>query len=258
MTTTNSDTITAILVDDEEGSRKVLRWALQKFCPQVHLIGEGASPEEAKELIIGLSPDLVFLDIDLSGSNAFDLLKSLPERNFEIIFVTAFNEYALKAIKVAALDYLTKPVNPEELQIAVRRASELLHKRSLSAQLELLTQAISPVPSLPSKIALPLNDGIRLIQPDQILYCQSDRNYTRFVLKTGEKILLSKTLKEFEYLESYPNFIRIHRSSIINSSAVEKYTKGQGGQVTLSDGTVLEVSKSKKNDLLAALGIAPG
>lgn len=236
----------AIIVEDEANSREILRNYLAKYCANVQLMGEAESMDAAIALIEKEQPDLVFLDVEMPFGNAFDLLDRLPQRTFETVFVTAYNQYAMDALNNHAAYYLMKPISIDELIKAVdyvqsiREKEDALQDRILKSKLK----------KAEGKITLPQQDGFQVLNVADILFCKADDNYTEIYLE-HKKILVSKTLKYFEeVLAAFP-FARIHKSYIVNVNEVLKYRKGKGGSVVLSNGKELLVSASKKKQLLS-------
>ena len=238
--------LNALIVEDEANSRDILRNYLTKYCGNVTVIGEAASIQEALQLIKDLEPDLVFLDVEMPYGNAFDLLDQLPDRSFETVFVTAYNQYAIDALNNHAAYYLMKPINIDELIKAVDYVSEIKTKETALEDQVLNAQ----LPGVEGKITLPQQDGFQVLNVADILYCKADDNYTEIHLE-HKKILVSKTLKYFEEALAQFPFARIHKSYLVNVNEVIKYKKGKGGSVVVSNGKELLVSASKKKDLLA-------
>ena len=238
--------LNAILVEDEANSREILRNYLGKYCADVNLVGEAASIQEGLELIQKHDLDLVFLDVEMPFGNAFDLLDQLPDRTFETVFVTAYNQYAMDALNSHAAYYLMKPINIDELIKAVSYVQEIKYKEN-----ELADTVLQPkLKSVEGKITLPQQDGFQVLNVTDILYCKADDNYTEIYLE-NKKILVSKTLKYFEDALAGFSFARIHKSYLVNVNEVVKYRKGKGGSVVVSNGKELLVSASKKKDFLA-------
>ena len=236
----------AIIVEDEANSREILRNYLAKYCPDVDLLGEAASIQEGLELINANTPDLVFLDVEMPFGNAFDLLDKVPDRTFETVFVTAYDQYAMDALNNHAAYYLMKPINIDELIKAVNHVSEIIKKENA-----LEDQVLTPkLKSVEGKITLPQQDGFQVLNVNDILYCKADDNYTEIFLE-NKKILVSKTLKYFEEALAEFAFARIHKSYLVNVNEVIKYKKGKGGSVVVSNGKELSVSASKKKEFLA-------
>ena len=238
--------LNAILVEDEANSREILRNYLGKYCADVNLVGEAASIQEGLELIQKHGLDLVFLDVEMPFGNAFDLLDQLPNRTFETVFVTAYNQYAMDALNSHAAYYLMKPINIDELIKAVEYVQEIKQK-----EIELTDTVLQPkLKSVEGKITLPQQDGFQVLNVADILYCKADDNYTEIYLE-NKKILVSKTLKYFEDALAGFSFARIHKSYLVNVNEVVKYRKGKGGSVVVSNGKELLVSASKKKEFLA-------
>lgn len=239
-------TLNAIIVEDEANSREILSNYLAKYCPEVNLAGEAASIEEAKALLGKNDIDLVFLDVEMPFGTGFDFLEQLPDRTFETVFVTAYNQYAIDALNNHAAYYLMKPINIDELIKAVDYVKEIRQKEDA-----LEDQVLKPkLTKVDGKITLPQQDGFQVLNVSDILYCKADDNYTEIYL-LNKKILVSKTLKYFEEALSEFTFARIHKSYLVNVNEVVKYRKGKGGSVVVSNGKELLVSASKKKDLLA-------
>lgn len=238
--------LNAIIVEDEANSREILTNYLAKYCPKVTLKGEAASIEEAKKLMSTHKLDLVFLDVEMPFGTGFDLLDQLPDRTFETVFVTAYNQYAVDALNNHAAYYLMKPINIDELIKSVDYVTEI-RKKEDALEDRLLTPNLNKVDG---KITLPQQDGFQILNVADILYCKADDNYTEIYLE-NKKILVSKTLKYFEEALSKFAFARIHKSYLVNVNEVVKYRKGKGGSVVVSNGKELLVSASKKKDFLA-------
>lgn len=236
----------AIIVEDEANSREILTNYLAKYCPSVNLLGEAPSIKEGLDLIKKHKPDLVFLDVEMPFGNAFDLLDQVPDRSFETVFVTAYNQYAMDALNNHAAYYLMKPINIDELIKAVDYVSEIRNKENALADRILKPKSNK----VDGKITLPQQDGFQVLNVADILFCKADDNYTEIYLE-NKKILVSKTLKYFEEAMAQFPFARIHKSYLVNVNAVVKYKKGKGGSVLLNNGKELMVSASKKKDLLA-------
>jgi len=245
--------IRTIVVDDEPYACKALLTLLEKHCPAVKVEAACHSAKEAEEMISSIKPQLVFLDVEMPHKNGFELLESLAPVPFQVIFTTSYDQYAIKAIRFSALDYLLKPIDPQELKAAVKKASELLSSSSLPGQLDILLEKLRQPAALTNRIALPTMEGLQVIAVDSILYCMASSNYTTLVLKDKQKLIVSRTLKEIEeMLEEYP-FLRIHHSCLVNLNEIKKYTRGEGGTLLMSDGAEVDVSRSKKEMLLKKL-----
>lgn len=246
--------LTAVLIDDEESSLNSLHQKLINNLPQIKIMAACSSAKEGVEAIERLRPDLVFLDIEMPIMNGFTLLKHVRFKAFEVIFVTAYDHYAIKAIKYSALDYLVKPVEIEELQHAVGRAIDR-HSSMPNKRLELLLENMASVRLPYFKIAIPSMDSLLFVKITDIMYLEASGNYTAVHMNDGKKHLVSRTLKEYEEMLPDEIFIRIHNSFIINKNYVEKYIRGDGGQVILEGNISLDISKRRKSDFLRAIGI---
>lgn len=243
----------AILIDDEISNLENLRTLLTKHCPQVNIVATAQTVADAVNVVENYTPDLVFLDIQMGEQTGFDVLSSLPNRNFEVIFVTAYNQYGIQAVKFAALDYLLKPVDIDELQTAVSKVAKKLAERTQSSQLDFLLQQLkTPQPAV-SKIALPMQSEIRYIALSEIIRCEADNTYTFFFLANGEKILVSKSLKEYADLLKPNGFLRTHQSHLVNPKFVKSWLKEDGGVLLLTSGEKIPVSKPNKEAVKLAL-----
>ncbi len=238
--------IKAVIVEDEANSREILRNYLDKYCKNVSLLGEAATIKEGVKLIEETQPDLVFLDVEMPFGNAFDLLDAIPDRTFETVFVTAYDQYAIDALNSHAAYYLMKPINIDELIKAVAYVGEVkVRENALAGRI------LQPkIKKAEGKITLPQQDGFQVLEVSDIFFCKADDNYTEIYLKE-KKILVSKTLKYFEEALSGFPFARIHKSYLVNIDEIRKYKKGKGGSVVLSNGKELSVSASQKANLLS-------
>jgi two-component system, LytTR family, response regulator len=243
----------AILIDDEKNSRESLKKKILASCRDVSIVAECINGIEGLAAIREHNPDLVFLDIEMPHMNGFTMLQQLPQRRFDIIFTTAFNQYAINAIRFSALDYLVKPVDTAELVLAVNRSLEKKQGGFNEQQLELLQTYLSQPKQLPAKIAVSVLSGLEIIDLADIIYMEATGNYTNIHFTTGKPLLSSKTLKEFEEMLPSSQFCRIHNASLVNISFIKKYNKGEGGQVVLSNGTILDVARRRKDELLQLL-----
>lgn len=240
----------AAIVDDEIHCIESLVLHLRELYPEMDVIYKGTKPEEALALLPKRLPDLLFLDVEMPGMNGFELLEQLQEYWFDVIFTTAYSEYAVKAFQYRALNYLLKPIDENELQEAVERWKEQKAKgRQLSTEKTIaqLLEDLKKDGALQSKIAVPVSDGFEFIEVDMIIYCQSENNYTRIYLKDGNKILISKTLKAVENTLSNYLFIRIHQSWLINPNYLKSYHRHDGGYVVMQNGQSIPVSSRKKD-----------
>jgi two-component system LytT family response regulator len=239
-----------IIVDDEILVAGNLQMLLYRYCPDIVIEGIAHSVKAAEILIREKAPDLVFLDVEMPYGNGFDLLKRFDRIDFGVIFVTAFDHYAIKAIKHSAIDYLLKPIDVNELISAVVKAQSEMKNKSVNQGLNLLLKNLAKPTVKLQKLTLPTMDGMIFVDIDEILYCQSEGNYTYIYMTTGETPLVTKQIGVYEDLLPEPLFCRIHRQYIINVNKVSKYIKGRGGYVVMSDGKVIDVSARKKDDFL--------
>ncbi len=244
----------AIIIDDERSSRNALRQKLINHCPEVTVIAECENGEEGIRDIEETNPDIIFLDVEMPRMNGFTMLQQLQQHNFEIIFITAYDHYAIKAIKFSALDYLVKPVEISDLKTAVEKAAEKRKKSTGNTSLETLLHNLMNKEKEQHRIAIPSMDGLQFVATGNIIYLEANSNYTNFYLINDKKITVSKTLKEFDELLPGSIFIRIHHSYIININCIEKYIRGEGGQVLMKNGVVLDVARRKKEDFLKIIG----
>jgi two-component system LytT family response regulator len=244
--------ITALIVDDEPYSCEVLATLLERYCPEVQVLDICYTAEEALSAIGNQMPQLLFLDIEMPFMNGFELLCRIPEINFEVVFTTSYDQYALKAIKFSALDYLLKPIDKDELQRAVGKISP--GKRTIShEQIRLLLDRLEHPSVTVSKIAIPTLEGLQMISTASIVHCDADRNYTIIHTRERQKVIASRTLKEIEEILEDAPFLRVHHSHLVNLNEIEKYVRGEGGYLQMSNGAHIDVSRSRKENLLQKL-----
>jgi two-component system LytT family response regulator len=245
----------AIIIDDEVICQDILLSILRKMPGRVAIVGVCGTADEGKEAIKTHQPDIVFLDVEMRGKNGFDLLGELNDINFDIVFSTAFDHYAIRAIKASALDFLLKPIVFEDVQAALDRYDIKKNSQDVSTQVSIALEHFSKRNSAEPKIALRTMQGLEFIPVNQILHVEADKNYSIFHLIDKKKITASKTLKDIEeYLEDY-QFLRVHQSHLINLRYVRKYQKGEGGVVIMDDGTNIVVSRQKKESFLNAINV---
>jgi two-component system LytT family response regulator len=236
----------ALIIDDEQRTRELIAKMIESFDMGIVAIPKGENVKSGLEAIREIQPDLVFLDIQMPDGTGFDLLKAIPDKNFEVIFITAHEEFAIKAIKFSALDYILKPVDPEELRGALERALETMseHKNE-QPQFEALQHNIQP--NQKRRLVLKTQESVHVVELDHIIRCEADRNYTSFYLTEGKKILVSRTLKDYETLLSGHNFLRVQQSHLVNLNFVDRYDKGNGGAVVMKDGSEVPLSPAKRD-----------
>jgi two-component system LytT family response regulator len=244
--------VKAIIVDDEHYCLKSLSTLLERNCPEVEILAVCGSGADALKEISIQKPQLVFLDIEMPHMNGFELLEKLPLINFELIFTTSYDQYAIKAIRFSALDYLLKPIDRLDLLKAIQKVVQR-QQPLLPQQLEILLQKLHQPVTPIQKIALPTMEGLQMIQVESIIYCSSDSNYTNLHLKNKQKLIASRTLKEVEEMLEPYNFIRVHHSFLVNLNEIVKYVKGEGGYLVMSNGASIDVSRSRKALLLKKL-----
>ncbi|MGP8217338.1 MAG: LytR/AlgR family response regulator transcription factor [Bacteroidia bacterium] len=245
--------LNAIIVDDEVSAAGSLNILLGKYCPGVKVLGIANSADQAETMINTLSPNLVFLDVEMPHADGFQLLARFKQISFDVIFTTAYNEYALKAIKHNALDYLLKPIDKDELIAAVKKCEEKKARGQVDyIKVENLLSSLAMGHKL-QKLPVPTLEEILYVDMDNIIRFEADSNYTIIYLKVGKKLTSSKTLKEYELMLAGQSFFRVHKTHCINLTQITKYIKGDGGFVVMTDGATIEVSRQKKAELLALM-----
>ena len=246
--------VRAILVDDEPRGINTLKKLLHDYCPAIKIIAECTDADDAKEKIELLAPQLIFLDISLPGKNSFDLLAELKEINFEIIFVTAYNEYALQALHYSAVDYLMKPLDEDLLVEAVKRASKRIALNNINNNVASLLHNVEKRHSPQDmKLCIPSLKGFQVVDLKDVLFCEASSSYTNFHFADKPIICTAKTILEYEELLKDANFVRLHKSFLVNLLHIKEYLRGEGGSVILSNGKELEVSRRKKDMFLAKM-----
>ena len=241
---------TAVLIDDEPKNNRILKKLLSDFCPDIHVVGEAGDVESAYQLIASIKPAIVFLDIEMPYGNAFDLLDRLVPVDFEVIFITAFNNYSIKAFRYSALDYLLKPVNINELQAATRKATERISQRKIADHLSILISNMQHREHHLQKMAVPTIDGFVFLQISDIIYFEANGAYTYLHISGSRKILASRNIKEYEEMLPPEQFFRIHNSYMVNLNKIVRYNKGRGGTVTMENGVELEVATRRRTELI--------
>jgi two-component system LytT family response regulator len=249
-----SNMIKAIIIDDEPHAREYLSRIIEKyFSDKIILLSSSRNISEAIHAIEKFNPDLVFLDINMQNESGFDILKELPKINFEIIFTTAYSEFAIDAIKWSALDYLLKPINHIELATTLKRLEKKLQNKIEFDKFKLLIENINCDETSNSKVAFPIENGIKVVKINSILYCQSDVNYTKVFLIDGSHFILSKTLKIIEDLLPSSIFLRVHKSFLVNFNYVIYFSRSLDAYLELSNHIKIPVSTRKKEDVLQKL-----
>ena len=242
--------IKAILVDDEVHCLDTLSILISDYCPEVQVMERCMSAKQGLAAIEKHQPALVFLDIEMPIMNGFELLENFHEIPFSVIFTTSYDQYAIKAIRFSALDYLLKPIDPKELVAAVHKVEVQKHTPT-EEQFRMLMDQIKHKEKGFTKIAVPTSEGFELIPADQVICCEADDNYTHLFLKNKKKITACRTLKEMEeQLQGFTFFLRVHHSYLVNLNEVNKYVRGEGGYLVMSDGSTVNVSRSRKEALL--------
>ncbi len=244
--------ITAILIDDDINLRNGMKALLERTAPEIQIIGEADSVETGVVLMKKAQPQVVFLDIHLGDGSGFDILEEVSKSvkiNSQIVFITAHEQYAIKAFRFSALDFLLKPVDPEELEKVIEKVKSIVHKNDSVAHIDLLLENIRKKVDNFKRIALSNADGVHLFEISDIIRCESLDNYTKFYIKNNKPILISKTLKEYEELLAEHGFERIHQSHLINLNYLKSYIKKDGGYVIMADETHLPISHRKKERL---------
>ncbi len=244
------DKLQAVIIEDEQASRTTLKNYLEKYCPNVELLGEAENVNQGFELINSTDPELVFLDIEMPFGNAFDLLEKFKSIEFEIIFITAFSEYALKALNLSASSYLLKPLNIDQLISSVTQAAQSARNKKRIHSSNILLENLTIENQQLKKIALPLIDGFEVVTLKEIVQCNAYDNFTQIFLSNGSKKTVCRTLKFYEELLSDYNFLRVHKSYMINLNWVKQYKKGKTGEIILSNGNYIPLSASRKKTFL--------
>ena len=239
------------IIDDEDSGRNIIRQYLSLYCDDVEVLGEANSVKSGVELLNKVSPDVVFLDIQMQDGTGFNILEALPQRSFKVIFVTSFDQFAIKAIKFSAADYMLKPVDPDAFVEAVEKVQADLEKEKQEqthddTRIEQLLKNMSSF----TRVGLPTENGVQFVDIDDIVRCEADSNNTQVFMNSGKKITALKNIKVYEDLFADNKFLRINKSHLVNTSYIDEYVKGDGGgSVIMADGTSIEVSPHKKDEL---------
>jgi two-component system LytT family response regulator len=242
--------IRTIIIDDEIKARETIQNMLTTYTDDIEVIATAGSVKEGLEVLRQTDPDLVFLDIKMGDGTGFDLLKNLKEVNFFLIFITAFEEFAIRAIKFSALDYILKPLDPDELISAVDKARDAIAKENISLRLEALFDNLDGLSNKTKKIVLKTTGSVHIVSISDIVRCESEKNYTHFYTVDREQITVSKTLKEYSEMLVEYGFYRVHQSHLVNLMRVKRYDKTEGGSLIMDDDSIVPVSYRKKDDLM--------
>jgi two-component system LytT family response regulator len=242
----------AIIIDDEPDCVKLLALQLKMYCPDVEVVATCTSAEDAFDKIQEHQPTVVFLDIEMPRMNGFQLLEKLNDITFNLVFVTAYDRFAVKAFRYSALDYLLKPIDGKDLLAAVQKA---MHRQLPDKQqLSLLKEAHASPKNFPDKIALPFQNGVTFVEVRNIIYCESENNYTRFHSLDGQQYLAAKTLGDIQEILEERNFLRVHRQYLVNLDQITKYVRGEGNYLILSNGKSITVARTQKEKLIQKFG----
>ena len=243
----------ALIVDNESPIREGLRRMLGAYCPVITQVEEASGVTEARERIAKSSPDILFVDIEMDDGTGLELVRGLGEIKFQVVFITAFNQYAVDAFRLSAVDYLLKPVIPEDLVAAVAKASRNLDLRSQATTLQVLMERMDASHTGDRRIALRDHNAVHLVRPQDLLYCEAEGVYTSFVMQGGKRMVISKSLKEYEELLGSMGFLRVHHSYVVNMGRVSAYRKGDGGSLLMEDGVEIPVSQRKRDAVMTYL-----
>jgi two-component system LytT family response regulator len=242
--------IKAVIVDDELHCAESLALQLKKFNDRIEIKAQFSNPFKALEYLTENTPDLLFLDVEMPGLNGFDLLNKLPKTEMAVVFTTAYDEYAVKAFRFSAFDYLLKPIADEDIEACLKNVEKQKNKPQLYDHLDRLLEFISSPKVLPNKIGLPTGEGIEFVSYKEIIRVESDSNYSIVFFTSGNKLVVCRTLKEMEQLLNEFNFVRVHHSHIINPEYLQRFVRQDGGYVVMTDGSMISVSRSRKDDFL--------
>lgn len=242
-----------LIVDDERKARETIKELIKRYCPEVTAIYEADSVQAGVSQINKEEPDLVLLDVDLTNGSGFDVIREIGDKKMNVIFVTGSDEFALKAFKLSALDYILKPIDPAELSAAIATASKKINTGRLSENIETFSKNIEHISQGQKRMVLKTADSIHVVNIADIVFCEADRNYTNFHLIGGEKIMVSKSLGEYEELLPADSFLRVHQSYLVNINQIKRYERADGGFLVTSDEKTVPVSTRKKEQLIQFL-----
>ena len=238
-----------IIIDDEPTVRNAIKNLLTEQFPDIKIVSSVGSVSEGYNAILQHSPELIFLDVELPDGTGFDLLKKFPSVNFKVIFITGHQEYALDAIKVSALDYILKPFDTDELRCAIEKAREIINHNEQQLKLQTLNENLQGNKTL-KRIILPTSDNLHIVQVNEIIRAEADSNYTTFWLTGNKKIMVSRTIKEYDSMLSGSGLIRVHQSHLVNINFIDKFVKRDGGYLQLKDGSKIPISPNLKKQVL--------
>ena len=242
--------IKTIVIDDEVKARETILNMLQVYCPDVEVIDTAGSVQEGREVLDRNKPELLLLDIKMADGTGFDLLRKMKEVDFLVIFITAFEEFAIRAIKFSAIDYILKPLDPDELVNAIEKAKLALHKENMNEKLSALYDNLDSLNTNTKKLVLKTSDSVHIVNIRDIIRCESEKNYTHIYTAESDKITVSRTLKEYNEMLVNFKFFRVHQSHLINLEHVKRYEKQGSGVLVMDDGSVVPVAFRKKDDLM--------
>lgn len=243
----------AIIIDDEPDNVKLLALQLRMYCPQVEVLAECTKSEEGLKNIIELKPNIVFLDIEMPRMNGFELLEKIGTINFSLVFVTAYDKFAVKAFRYSAIDYLLKPIDTKELQDAIKKIEN--QQKIDQRQIEHLKQQFtSNNRALPDKLALPFQNGVTFVPVKEILYCEADDNYTKIIMQDGQSFLITKTMRDIQEVLEEREFLRVHRQYIVNLNLIKKYVKGEGNYIIMTNDKSIPIARNQKDKLIERFG----
>lgn len=239
-----------VIVEDEKHSRETLKNLLQEFCEGVEVVGMAGSVKEGIEQLNNTQPDVVFMDVELQPGTGFDVLQGVNELNFEIVFTTAFEQYAIKAIRFSSLDYLMKPIDLSELQQAIEKVKQKKDEDQYKQQLEVLMANFTDRKPEGKNICLSTAEGIEFVRIQEIMHCEASGSYTKFVFKDGKELLVSKHLKEYQQLLDEYDFMRVHNSFLINLREVKRFVKSEGGYILMNNDAMISISAGKRDEFM--------
>lgn len=243
----DQNSIDVVLIDDERNSLEMLEWLLKTYCPEANILAMCESAEQGMTAISAYKPDLVFLDIEMPRMNGFDMLEKIGDLKFEVVFTTAYDQFAVRAFRYSALNYLLKPVDPEELQTTFQRMKE---KKAVPSreQIELLFQSLAVRNTPVERIALSTHDGLVFVQTRDIAYCRAESNYTHVILADGQDILVARTLKDLDDTLAGKDFFRVHNSYLVNINHIIRFVRGDGGYIVMPDKAEITISRGKREE----------